>query len=136
VLVDRTSLNYMAGLARLAVGAVSPLPTLLAAYRTGAGVPYTDYGPDACHGIADMNRPMFANLLASEWFPAIPEVHPRLQADPPARVADVGCGTGWSSIALACAYPKPRIDGFDLDEASIAEATSNAQQAGVTLDGN
>ena len=131
VLLDGASLNYMAGLARLAVGAVSPLPAVVAAYRTGAGVPYADYGPDTREGIADLNRPMFLNLLGSEWLPAMPEVHGRLQAAPPARVADVGCGVGYSSIAIARAYPAVRVDGFDLDEASVAAAAANAQAAGL-----
>ncbi len=130
-LLDRDSLSYATGLARLVVGAASPLQTLVEAYRTGAGVPYASYGADARDGIADLNRPMFLNLLGSAWLPTIPELHQRLQVDPPARVADVGCGTGWSSIAIARAYPKTHVDGLDLDEASIATADVNAQQAGV-----
>jgi SAM-dependent methyltransferase len=110
---------------------VSPLPALIEAYRTGGGVPYAAYGPDTRDGIAEVNRPMFINLLGSAWLPAIPEIHLRLQANPPARVADVGCGTGWSSIALARTYPKVRVDGLDLDEASIATAQANAHRAGV-----
>lgn len=131
VLLDRGSLSYMAGLARLAAGAVSPLPNLLEVYRTGGGIPYTAYGTDTREGIADMNRPMFLNLLGSEWLPAIPHLHQRLQSDPPARVADVGCGVGWSSVGIARAYPRVRVDGFDLDEASIARARANADEAGV-----
>jgi SAM-dependent methyltransferase len=131
VLLDRDSLSYMAGLARLAAGAVSPLPALLDVYRTGSGVSYAAYGPDTREGIAEMSRPMYINLLGSEWLPAVPDVHQRLLAEPPAQVADVGCGIGWSSIAIARTYPKARIDGFDLDEASIARACTNAQQAGV-----
>jgi len=131
VLLDRASLNYMTGLARLVVGAASPLQTLVDAYRTGAGVPYASYGADARDGIADLNRPMFVNLLGSAWLPGMPDVHQRLQADPPARVADVGCGTGWSSIAIARTYAKVRVDGLDLDEASIATANVNARQSGV-----
>jgi SAM-dependent methyltransferase len=131
VLLDRDSLSYMTGLARLAVGAVSPLPAVVEAYRTGGAVPYAVYGPDTREGIAELNRPMFIHLLGSQWLPAVPEVHLRLQAEPPARVADVGCGTGWSSIALGRSYPMVRVDGLDLDEASIATAQANAQQAGV-----
>jgi SAM-dependent methyltransferase len=131
VLLDRDSLSYMSALARLVVGVVSPLPAVLAAYRTSGGVAYADYGPDTREGLAEMNRAMFINLLASQWLPAVPEVHARLQADPPARVADVGCGTGWSSIALARTYAKVRVDGLDLDEASIAAAQANAEQAEV-----
>jgi SAM-dependent methyltransferase len=131
VLLDRESLSYMTGLARLAVGAAAPFQALIAAYRTGDGVPYATYGADARDGIAELNRPMFINLLGSEWLPAIPEIHLRLQSDPPARVADIGCGTGWSSVAIARAYLKARVDGLDLDDASIATARANARQAGV-----
>ena len=74
---------------------------------------------------------MFVNLLASEWFPRIPGLAERLRSDLPARVADVGCGTGWSSISIARGYPKTIVTGFDLDEASIDEARANAAQAGV-----
>ncbi|MHC4609437.1 MAG: SAM-dependent methyltransferase, partial [Planctomycetota bacterium] len=55
--------------------------------------------------------------------------HARLQADPPARVADIGCGAGWSSIGMALSYPKVRVDGFDLDDPSIVLARNNAAQA-------
>jgi SAM-dependent methyltransferase len=131
VLVEPESINYMAGMLRLVVGAATPLAAVLDAYRTGGGVKYDDYGPDTIEGIAEMNRPMFLNLLGSEWLPAIPEIHARLQANPTAWVADVGCGTGWSSIAIAKAYPNVRIDGFDLNETSIALARRNAEAAGV-----
>jgi 2-polyprenyl-3-methyl-5-hydroxy-6-metoxy-1,4-benzoquinol methylase len=131
VLLDRDSLDYLAPFARMMVGMVTPLPALLKAFRSGGGVPYADYGADFCEGQGDMNRTQFVNLLGSEWLPAIPDVHARLQADPPARVADVACGTGWSSIAIARAYPKIAVDGFDLDEPSIALARRNAAETGL-----
>lgn len=131
VFLDRDSLSYVGGLLRLVVGVTRPLDAAVAAFRTGGGVPYAAYGADTVEGIADMNRPMFVNLLGSEWLPAVPDVHARLLADPPARVADIGCGTGWSSIAIARAYPTVRVDGFDLDESSIALAQANAEAAGV-----
>ena len=74
---------------------------------------------------------MFVNQLPVDWLPAIPELHARLQAGPPARVADIGCGAGWSSIAIARAYPNVRVDGFDLDAPSIAMARANAAAAGI-----
>lgn len=95
--------------------------------RSGGGVPYERYGPDCREGIAASNRPLFVNLLGTDWFPAIPKLHARLQGDPPARVADIGCGFGWSSIAMARAYPKVLVDGFDLDAASVVAARNNAQ---------
>jgi 2-polyprenyl-3-methyl-5-hydroxy-6-metoxy-1,4-benzoquinol methylase len=133
VLVDRDSPAYSAAFARMMVGIVRPLPKVLEAFRMGGGVPYSDYDADFCDGQGEMNRVMFVNLLGSEWLPAVPDVDARLKAEPPARVADVACGTGWSSIAIAEAYPKVRVDGIDLDEYSIEVARRNA--AGAGLDG-
>lgn len=99
------------------------LPDLLDAYRSGAGVPFSAYGEEIRDHIEQLNRPMFVNDLAASWLPAIPELHERLQADPPAGVAEVACGAGWASIALATAYPKVRVDGFDLDAAFLAVST-------------
>jgi 2-polyprenyl-3-methyl-5-hydroxy-6-metoxy-1,4-benzoquinol methylase len=132
VLLERDSLYYVAPFALQMVGITRPLPAVLEAFRTGGGVPYAEYGEDMREGIAYGNRPMFVNLMGTEWLPAVPDVHERLQADPPARVADVGCGTGWSSISIARAYPKVGVDGFDLDEDSIAEAKANAEAEGLT----
>jgi 2-polyprenyl-3-methyl-5-hydroxy-6-metoxy-1,4-benzoquinol methylase len=131
VLLDRDSLSYVVPLALGAASLARTLPEVLEAFRSGEGVPYEAYGPDLRDCIAQLNRPMFLNLLASEWLPALPELHARLQADPAARVADVGCGTGWSSIAIALAYPKAVVHGLDLDLSSIAEARRNAALAGV-----
>jgi SAM-dependent methyltransferase len=130
-LLDATSLNYVAPVGKFLVASLRPIDAVLAAFRTGDGVPYADYGSDMHEGQAEFTRPLFENLLGSEWFPAIHEVHERLQADPPARVADVACGQGFSTIAIARAYPKVQVDGIDLDEASIASAEENLAGSGV-----
>jgi SAM-dependent methyltransferase len=132
VLLDRDSVDYMAAFARMMIGMAQPLPKVLEAFRTGEGVPYADFPPDFVEGQGDMNRTQFINLLASEWLPALPDVDTRLRADPPARVADVACGTGWSSIAIARGYPKVHVEGFDLDPASIDLARAAAEQEGLT----
>ena len=119
VLTDRDSVAYLAPFARMMVGVARQLPAVLNAFRTGGGVPYADYDLDFCEGQADMNRPMFVNQLASDWLPALPDVHARLRSDPPARVADIACGAGHATLALARAYPAVRVDGFDLDPVSI-----------------
>ena len=131
VLLDRESVNYIAPLSQAVVGVARPLEALETAFRTGGGIPFADYGEDVRHGVSELNRPLFLGQLAREYLPAIADIHRRLSADPPARVADIGCGTGWSSIGMAQAYPKIRVDGFDLDEASIADARANARQAGL-----
>jgi 2-polyprenyl-3-methyl-5-hydroxy-6-metoxy-1,4-benzoquinol methylase len=104
------------------------LAALVEAFRTGDAPPPLSWEPE---GRAEFNRALFLNLMGTDWLPAIPEVDRRLSAEPPARVADVACGTGWSSIAMARAYPRIAVDGFDLDEDSIAAARRNALDAGV-----
>ena len=126
VLLDRDSLHYVAPLAVSVAAIAAILPDILEAFRSGGGVAYERYGADMRESIANGNRPMFLHLLGSQWLPAIPELDERLRSEPPARVADIGCGSGWSSLAIARAYPKVRVDGLDLDAASIAEARKNA----------
>jgi len=130
-LIDCQSLNYMAPLAQLIAGAVHPLQGLVEAYRSGSGVPFSAYGRDLREGQAAINYPAFASQLAQEWLPAMPDVHARLNASEQARIADVGCGYGWSSIAMAKGYPGVHIDGFDLDAPSVEVARENARRNGV-----
>jgi SAM-dependent methyltransferase len=104
---------------------------VLKAYRSGKGVPYPYYGAEFREGQAAMNRAMFLRQLGTEWLPSIPDVHRRLMADPPARVADIGCGGGWSGIGMAQAYPQVQVDGYDLDEASVELARANVADAGL-----
>jgi len=130
-LVDPDSAAYIAPLARQALGMLRPLPELPQAFRTGDGIPYRDYGEDTREGIAELNRAMFVNELGTSWFPAITDVHARLGSEPGACVADLGCGAGWSSIAIARAYPHAVVDGIDVDEASIEAARANARAEGL-----
>lgn len=130
VLVDRDSLNFLTPFVRLVTAGGIQLPSLVEVYRTGGGVSWERYGPDMRTGQAEMNRPWFINALGTDWFPSVPELHGRLQV-PDARVADIGCGEGWSSISIAKAYPDLTVDGFDIDEASIVAARENASVEGV-----
>jgi 2-polyprenyl-3-methyl-5-hydroxy-6-metoxy-1,4-benzoquinol methylase len=130
VLVDEENLSYLAGVAQFTIAVLRPLDALIEAYRTGAGVPYEAYGADAVEGIAAANRPQFHHALAG-WLRGIPEVDERLRASPPARVADIACGSGWSSIAIARAYPNVTVDALDVDAESIEAARANAEGAGL-----
>jgi SAM-dependent methyltransferase len=130
VFVEDEHLNYLAPLARLAVGVVLPMDALLAAYRDGGGVPYEDYGADLREGIAALNRPQFVNLLA-DWLRSTPRVAARLRSQPPARVGDLACGSAWSSIAIARAYPNVVVDAIDVDTESIEDARANVAAAGL-----
>jgi len=127
-LIDCGSLNYMVPMAQLLVGAVRPLQSLLEAYRKGGGVSFDEYGSDLREGQAAINYPAFWQQLPYEWLPAILDLHDRLQVNPPAQIADIGCGYGWSSLGMARGYPHVHVDGFDLDEPSIERAQENARR--------
>jgi len=131
VLLDADSPHHAGPLAGILASVTGVLPQLLAAYRSGGGVPYAAYGPALRRGIAALNRPMFLHQLAGSWLQAVPDLDTRLRSAPPARVLDLGCGLGASSVALARAYPRAQVLGVDLDQASIAEARAQAAQAGV-----
>jgi SAM-dependent methyltransferase len=131
VLSDRDSLAHVMPLARYGVAFAHVLPAVEEAFRSGGGVSWEDFGTLGREAQGDANRPVFSNLLGAEWLPSIEDVHERLLANPPARVADVACGAGWSSIAIARAYPKVTVDGLDLDDASVELARANLEGTGV-----
>jgi 2-polyprenyl-3-methyl-5-hydroxy-6-metoxy-1,4-benzoquinol methylase len=130
-LADRDSLNFAAPLAQLIVGAISPLAQLLQAYQQGGGVLFSEYGVNLREGQESMNRPMLLRQLGEEWIPAMPDVHARLIASPPAYIADIGCGAGWSCIGIARSYPEAVVHGYELDEASVQLANQNIRSAGL-----
>lgn len=129
VLTDASSLDYLTPVARL-VAAVGPvLPALLEAYRNGTGVSWDDLGDDARTGQADANRPWYEHRLA-DALASVPDVHARL-GRPGVRVLDVGFGGGWSTIALARAYPQATFTGIDIDAPSVAMAREHVAAAGL-----
>ncbi len=131
VLADPDSIYLMAPLTRMLTAAFGRLPSLVEAYRSGAGMGWEAYGPDMREGQAAFNRPAFLHLLGTEWLPAVADVDSRLRSDPPARIVDVGCGEGWSSIAISRAYPMARVIGVDFDGPSVDAARRHAQEAGL-----
>jgi 2-polyprenyl-3-methyl-5-hydroxy-6-metoxy-1,4-benzoquinol methylase len=132
VLLDGDSLSFMGGSVVQLMALRGAFDQVVKAFRSGGGVSKEAYGVDGVEGQGGANRPVFLKTLPNEWLPSIPEVHARLSSAPPARVVDVGCGTGWSSIAMATAYPGVTVDGFDPDETSIELARRNAEAAGVS----
>ena len=130
VLADRDSLNYFAPFMSLLVAGGIQLPALQQAYRSGGGVSWGEYGEEMRTAQGDANRPMFLTQLGREYLPQVPEVHARLQ-QPGTRVADIGCGVGWSSIGIAEAYPNTHVDGYDLDAPSVTEVIQHAAARGL-----
>ncbi len=99
-------------------------------FRNGTGAAF---GLFDLHDIqAAFTRPVFVNHLTQAWLPALQEVQAKLSAADRVRIAEVGCGEGLAAITIAKAYPNAEIDGFDLDEASIAVARAQAEAAMVS----
>jgi 2-polyprenyl-3-methyl-5-hydroxy-6-metoxy-1,4-benzoquinol methylase len=105
------------------------LPNLVTAFRTGQAVPPMPWEPE---GRPEPSRGSYLNLLGKQWLPAIPDIHQRLTTAPAPRIADIACGTGWSSIAMAQAYPSVTVDGIDLDSEAIDEAKGYAREHGLS----
>jgi 2-polyprenyl-3-methyl-5-hydroxy-6-metoxy-1,4-benzoquinol methylase len=128
VLADHDDVRFAAYRAIDIVRAARPLPDLVDAFRTGAAPPPLPWEPE---GRAADNRSVYLTHLGNDWLPAIPDVDLRLRSQPPARVADLACGLGWSSMAIAKAYPLVTVDGFDLDAEAIAAAVRQASAEGL-----
>ena len=104
-------------------------PKLLDAFRNGGGVGWHEHDPDLFRGTERFFRPGYNANLVSSWIPALDGVQAKLEAG--ARVADVGCGLGASTIILARAFPRSTFTGFDYHPASIKAARQRAADAGV-----
>lgn len=128
-LTDALDLSHFAPFVRFVVGSMKQTDLLAEAFRTGGGVSWAQHGADAREGQAGANRPLFLGPLGREYLPSIPDVDAALRAG--GRVADVGCGFGWSSIGIALAYPDATVDGYDVDGPSVEAARRNAREAGV-----
>jgi SAM-dependent methyltransferase len=99
------------------------------AFRTGEGVPWGAHHERLACGVAAFYKNAYGATLVPEWLPALDGVVEQLQAG--AKVADVGCGFGHSTVLMAQAFPNSRFYGFDTHEESIAAARQNALEAGV-----
>jgi SAM-dependent methyltransferase len=129
VLTDLHSLAYLGALPKIAAAVGVQLDRLATAYRTGGGVSWAELGEDAWKAQAALNRPWFERRLGPA-LAGVPSVDAVLGTGD-ARIADVGCGAGWSTIALAKAYPSATVAGFDVDSPSLEAARENAAAAGV-----
>jgi 2-polyprenyl-3-methyl-5-hydroxy-6-metoxy-1,4-benzoquinol methylase len=129
-LLDPTDPAYSAASLRSVVALSTELPDVVEAFRTGGGLAWheVEYGEGESR---DANRATFERELAG-WIACASDVHERL-IDPerPASVADVGCGAGWSSLALARAYPRAALHGVDANAHSIELARRHAREAGL-----
>ena len=128
-LANEDSPAYLPGAFELALGSLNAVPRITESFRTGAGMGWGEHTEGVFHGCEKFFRPGYAANLVSAWIPALHDVKGKLEAG--ARVADVGCGKGASTILMAKAFPKSRFVGFDYHDKSIEAARESAKRNGV-----
>jgi ubiquinone/menaquinone biosynthesis C-methylase UbiE len=129
VLADPNGEVYAPGAFVLALGTLRAEPRITEAFRTGAGVGWHEHDDDVFVGCEMFYRPGYLANLTTSWIPALDGVHAKLTAG--ARVADVGCGLGASTVLMAQAYPASTFSGSDYHQESIDLARKRAVDAGV-----
>ncbi|HEY6987976.1 MAG TPA: class I SAM-dependent methyltransferase [Bryobacteraceae bacterium] len=129
-LANEESPAYLPGAFELALGSLAAVPRITESFRTGAGMGWHEHVDGVFHGCERFFRPGYAANLVSSWIPALSGVKEKLERG--ARVADVGCGKGASTILMADAFPKSRFFGFDYHDKSIEAARSSASKNGLS----
>jgi ubiquinone/menaquinone biosynthesis C-methylase UbiE len=128
-LADEDSPAYLPGAFQLALGSLAAVPRIAESFRTGAGMGWHEHDDGVFHGCEKFFRPGYAANLVSSWIPALDGVKEKLEAG--ARVADVGCGKGASTLLMAKSFPKSQFFGFDYHDKSIQAARESARRQGV-----
>ena len=129
-LADESSPAYVPGAFQLVTSAVKAEPKITEAFKTGAGFGWHEHDHGLFEGTERFFRPNYIGNLMSSWIPSLTGVDEKLRRG--AKVADVGCGRGASTILMAQAYPNSTFIGFDYHGASIEGARKAAQKAGVS----
>jgi SAM-dependent methyltransferase len=128
-LADEDSLFFFGGFIGGIVGNISVAPKVAEAFKTGKGVPQSEYPPEVFESIERGSAPLYKHRLVKQWLAAMPHVVAKLEQG--GSAADVGCGSGRAAITIAQAFPKAQVAGFDVHAGSIERARANAAAAGV-----
>ena len=128
-LANEDSPAYFPGAFQLALGSLAAVPRIAESFRSGAGMAWHEHDDEVFHGCEKFFRPGYAANLVSSWIPSLQGVEAKLMTG--ARVADVGCGKGASTLLMAKAYPKSQFFGFDYHDKSIEAARESARRQGV-----
>jgi SAM-dependent methyltransferase len=128
-LASEDSPAYLPGAFELALGSLAAVPRIAESFRTGAGMGWHEHEDGVFHGCEKFFRPGYAANLVSTWIPSLDGVQARLERG--ARVADVGCGTGSSTLLMAKAFPKSEFFGFDYHNKSVEAARDKAKKEGL-----
>ena len=130
VFVDETSPVYMMGGFDLMAALLENQSKVQAAFKSGGGVAWGEQAGCMFCAVARFFRPGYHNHLVNQWLPALEGVQAKLERG--AKVADIGCGHGWSTVLMAKAFPKSQFTGFDFHPDSIRDARAHADRHGVT----
>ena len=133
-LANEDSPAYIPGAFQLALGSLAAVPKIIESFRSGAGLGWHEHNDDVFHGCEKFFRPSYAANLVGAWIPALQGVQAKLEAG--ARVADVGCGKGASTVLMAKAFPKSQFFGFDYHDKSIEGARATAAREGLEVRAN
>jgi len=128
-LAQEDSPAYLPGAFELALGSLAAVPRIAESFRTGAGMGWHEHDDGVFHGCEKFFRPGYAANLVTSWIPSLHDVKAKLEAG--ARVADVGCGKGASTVLMAKAFPNSQFFGFDYHDKSIEAARESAKREGV-----
>jgi 2-polyprenyl-3-methyl-5-hydroxy-6-metoxy-1,4-benzoquinol methylase len=128
-LADENSPAFLPGAFQVALAAIKSEEQIAERFKTGTGMGWHEHHPELFVGTERFFRPGYAAHLLSEWIPSLQDVDEKLKRG--ARVADVGCGLGASTILMAKSYPKSEFAGFDYHDKSIETARQRARDAGV-----
>jgi SAM-dependent methyltransferase len=128
-LATEDSPAYLPGAFELALGSLTAVPRIVESFRTGAGMGWHEHADGVFHGCEKFFRPGYAANLVNTWIPALHEVKAKLETG--ARVADIGCGKGASTLLMAKAFPNSRFFGFDYHDKSIEAARESAKSNGM-----
>jgi len=129
VMTNEENAAYLPGAFILATSALRAVPTLVDRFKTGDGFGWHEHHEDLFRGTELFFRPGYIANLVSAWIPALDDVEDKLNTG--AKVADVGCGLGASTILMAKAFPNSEFIGFDYHDKSIESARKKADEAGV-----
>jgi SAM-dependent methyltransferase len=129
ILANEDSPFFMGGFMQMIVPEVSMAPKLMESFRTGKGLPQSEYPPEVFEAIERGSAPIYRHQLVRKWIPTMVEVEARLKEG--AVALDVGCGSGRGVIAMASAFPNSRFHGYDAHQGSVDRARANAVAAGV-----
>ena len=119
----------MQGFFQAVISTYADEPKATKVFRTGEGIPWADHSACLFCGTERFFKPMYAANLIESWIPALDRVQEKLEAG--AKVADIGCGHGSSTIIMAQSFPNSTCHGFDFHRPSIEHATERARAAGV-----